>query len=325
MATGYLPRIFHFRFWFLEVALKCFLSIAIFIFTLSFLNSFSFAAEWYTVLGSGVLSFGDVVNNDIPSPPLPSGFINAVIQKPSLGEPSSFGTLVSSYEILSNSLGDSFVKNTKAPFVSYSFLSLIQNPSILEFNTAGDNCQKMLSNGLLRTDSIYKLTGANAANCFYQAVSQSGSNYNLSNDGLAILFVKANPATLVIDKNLIPLDSKKRLLVISDSTFSVAGAVGEDLISANFNSNPQLKLGLISLNGGGGSFVLEENGNKAFIFDGFIFGNRNLRLGRLFDFSKYPGGFYRFDPFYVAEMSKKGLSGLTMKGFLDSKVSWSYK
>lgn len=324
MGIGYLPPIFPFRPLRYEFGLK---SLGFFICLIAFIffGRSCFAYEWYTVLGSGVLSTKSIKDDDMPSYSLPAGFIQAIIQKPTLGEASSFGSVISSYDVSSNASGDALVKNAKISLTDYSFSSLVKDSDILEFDTSGQNCKNMLLNGLLTTDKIYKLTGTNALSCFYDAINSASPNYDLNGDGLAVLFVKVGSSNLFMDKNLTPLSSRKRLLVVADSGVNIASSVGGDLLSVNFDSAPQIKIGLVSLNNSGISFKLEENVNKALVFEGLIFGAGDLSLSRSFTTSTYPGGFYRFDPFYLAEMSKKGLNGLVINGFVDSKITWSYK
>lgn len=328
MVTGFLLSIFpsHFDFfkmsrmagWHLFLFLKVLL---VFVFCRK-----AYAVEWYATFDSGVLSGNVIKNNGIPSN-VPFGFSRSVIQFGRVGFPAQRGTLISVDNQILNTSSDSFVKFTNLGFPQPLFPSLILDDDLVAYNTSGNRCRRMLTAGLLDTNFAYKLTGSGAFSCLSQAFNELPSSgiYNVSGDGLAILFVEGSSNNLNISKPLLPASDRKRLLLIYNSSLSISPSVGINASNANFNSPAQIKAGFY-LFGKENSYSLADSvDEKALIFEGVLVGTDSLFVSRNFVNSTFPGGYYKFDPFYVSELSKKGLSGLVINGLLESKITWKYE
>ena len=154
---------------------------------------------------------------------------------------------------------------------------------------SGGSC----TNPTLNPDRIYKAS----ASCVSNMVG-----YSLSTNGLLVVVVDDPTATININNNISQSDSRKRLVILTNS----AVAYGAGVTVAN--------LSVLSTNTS--SFTVRGT------VEGPITAKSNAVLPR--DAGGLPGAVATFNPTYLAELSKKGPVYTNVTGLYESKVNWRY-
>lgn len=316
METGYSQSTFRFRkFPILFCRLFLILFLSFFIIAAVNKNTKVYAASWFTVLNSGVLSRWDIIDNNIPTSGLPAGFNSSVVQP--LGS-SRYGSLLAGRDIYINTNNDVYVTKFNASFV-------YDNP-FLKLSELSTYPLTTLTN--LDPNKIYRASDTTSL----ENLMSSGT-YSLNSNGLAIIFVSGG-GSLDINKQLVSsgTDSeKRRLLILTDQKIFIGNAAGT--LGANFDSPPAIQASLISYqndeNDASGSFAVSSSLGDPFILEGPIASKGALVLGRETG-GTFPGVYIKQNPLYVIELSKKGYNNtagvaLPIKGLLNSKITWRYE
>ncbi len=251
-----------------------------------------YASAWYTVKEGGVLSGGQINNPSIPSSPT-SPYEPEAIQYYIVGHgrPSA-GVLISSgsqnVKAGGSETSDPFIKNS-ALVMSLNRYDIASMASGITDIISGDSC----TNPTLDPDRIYKAS----ASCVSNMVG-----YSLSTNGLVVVVTNDPTATININNNIIQSDSRKRLVILTNSVV----AYDADVAMADIS--------VLSTNTS--SFKVQGT------VEGPIIAKSNTVLPR--DAGELPGAVVTFNPTYLIELSKKGPVYTNVAGLYESKVNWRY-
>ncbi len=307
METGFLPGIFRFN----RLGLFSFFIFVISAFGLGTTGE-AYAIEWFSVYGSGVLSGGDITNNGIPNIP-PTGFNKDVVQHPGSENITTYGSLISSGGQTTNGDDDAYVKNLVLTPKALSIDSLLLGATNIT------DCSTIFNNRL-NPNILYKISGPYTASCLSQSfIADTDRTYGLESDGLVIIAVDFTSG-LNLRKTLKSTSSNQRILLLTNSTTSIVSNVGTPVGVATFDTQNQYDLAMITTS----TFTVQDSATLTSILEGPLISGGAVTLGRNYAAATYPGVFVKYNPFYVAELSKKGTAGLAIKGLLESKTTWRY-
>lgn len=336
MAMRFLPGIFRFS-W-----ISSFLLVIIFFGLLSFFTTkMVFAAKWFATYGGGALSGNTssvgIKDDGIPSSTsLPTDFNPNIVQHVGSENMTKYGSLISSgAQDVKNGDGagvtdDAFITNIGLDFtLSEIFTSTnqIKGSGYTEIHVPSGSCGSLNLNSLNTVDSASKVYRTSVG-CMESAINATGGSYNLSGDGLAVIFVYVEgDSVLNIDSKLVSSDpvspENERLIAVTEARVRLGDGVENVSPLPSFYVNPDLQASIFSSYSSSDSYYLPNASGNPFIVEGPLIADNDVSVGTD-PSNSFPGFYVKYNPSYTVGISKSGVSAVHIEGILESKTTWRY-